>query len=197
MLGVALHYNDKAGRDRVVSHAMVDEMTRAGWIQKADDLPQGSVANTSSSAVRYATRMQSNRSALSRGRRFAEEIIVLCVLWYLRFSLSYRDLEELITERGLSVDPTTVWRWVQRYAPELDRRVRRELKRTGTSWRVDETYVRVAGHWMYLYRGLDSSGATLDFLSLGEAGFHGCPAIPQQGLGCGKPSSPTSHQCGR
>ena len=107
--------------------------------------------------------MQSNRSALFRGRHFAEEIIVLCVRWYLRFSLSYRDLEELMTERGLSVDHTTVWRWVQRYAPELDRRVRRELKRTGTSWRVDETYVRVAGRWMYLYRALDSCGATLDF----------------------------------
>ena len=66
-------------------------------------------------------------------------------------------------ERGLSVDPTTVCGWVQRYAPELDRRVRRELKRTGTSWRVDETSVRVAGRWKYLYRALDSGGATLDF----------------------------------
>jgi IS6 family transposase len=68
-----------------------------------------------------------------------------------------------MTERNLSVNHTTVWRWVQRYAPELDRRVRRELKRTGTSWRVDETYVRVAGRWVYLFRALDSSGATLDF----------------------------------
>jgi transposase, IS6 family len=75
----------------------------------------------------------------------------------------FRELEELMTERGLSVDHTTVWRWVQRYAPELSRRVRRELKRTGTSWRVDETYVRVAGRWVYLYRAVDSSGATLDF----------------------------------
>ena len=107
--------------------------------------------------------MQSNRSALFRGRHFAEEIIVLCVRWYLRFSLSYRDLEELMTERGLSVDHTTVWRWMQRYAPELDHRVRQELKRTGTSWRVDETYIRVAGRWMYLYRAVDSNGATFDF----------------------------------
>ena len=113
---------------------------------RMEDALQGSVANTSSWAVRYATWMQSNRSVLFHGRHFAEEIIVLCVRWYLRFSLSYRDLEELMTERGVSVDHTTVWRWVQRYAPELDRRVRRELKRTGTSWRVDETYVRVAGH---------------------------------------------------
>ena len=89
--------------------------------------------------------MQSNRSALFRGRHFAEEIIVLCVRWYLRFSLSYRDLEELMTERGLSVDHTTVWHWVQHYAPELDRRVQHELKRTGTPWRVDEIYVHAAG----------------------------------------------------
>jgi transposase, IS6 family len=107
--------------------------------------------------------MQRNRSALFRGRHFAEEIIVLCVRWYLRFSLSYRDLEELMGERKLRVDHTTVWRWVQRYAPELNRQVRPELKRTGTSWRVDETYVRVAGSWMYLYRAVDSCGATLDF----------------------------------
>jgi transposase, IS6 family len=84
--------------------------------------------------------MRYNRSALFRGRHFAE-IIALCVRWYLRFSLSYRDLEELMAERNLSVDHTTVWRWVQCHAPELNRRVRRELKRTGTSWRVDETEV--------------------------------------------------------
>ena len=81
--------------------------------------------------------MQNSRSSLFRGRHFAEEIIVLCVRWYLRFSLSYRDLEELMAERGLSVDHTTVWRWVQRHAPELDRRVRLELRQTGTSWRVE------------------------------------------------------------
>jgi len=107
--------------------------------------------------------MRHNRSALFRGRHFADEIIALCVRWYLRFSLSYRDLEELMAERNLRVDHTTVWRWVQRYAPELNRRVRRELKRTGTSWRVDETYVRVAGRWGYLFRAVDSGGATLDF----------------------------------
>jgi transposase-like protein len=107
--------------------------------------------------------MQKNRSGLFRGRHFADEIIALCVRWHLRFSLTYRDLEELMTERGLSVDHTTIWRWLQRYAPELNRRVRRELKRTGSSWRVDETYVRVAGRWTYLYRAVDSTGATLDF----------------------------------
>jgi|SRR6516165_1494417 IS6 family transposase len=107
--------------------------------------------------------MRNNRPALFWGRHFADEIIVLSVRWYLRFSLSYRDLKELMAERGLSVDHTTIWRWVQHYGPELNRRVRPELKRTGTSWRVDETYVRVAGHWAYLYRAVDSKGATLDF----------------------------------
>jgi transposase, IS6 family len=107
--------------------------------------------------------MRNNRPALFRGRHFADEIIVLGVRWYLRFSLSYRDLKELMAERGLSVDHTTIWRWVQHYGPELNRRVRPELKRTGTSWRVDETYIRVAGCWMYLYRAVDSEGATLDF----------------------------------
>jgi transposase, IS6 family len=82
----------------------------------------------------------------------------------LRFSLSYRDVEELLAERGLTVDHVTVWRWVQRYAPELDRRLRKRLKATNDSWRVDETYVRVKGKWMYLYRAVDSTGATIDFL---------------------------------
>jgi transposase, IS6 family len=107
--------------------------------------------------------MRKGRSVLFRGRHFADEIIALCVRWYLRFSLSYRNLEEIMAERNLAVDHTTVWRWVQRYAPELDRRVRRELRPTGGSWRVDETYVRVAGRWTYLYRAVDSAGATVDF----------------------------------
>src|SRR3984893_4383564 len=112
----------------------------------------------------YGRRVQKHRLELFRGRHFADEIIVLCIRWYLRFSLSYRDLEELMAERNLSVDHTTVWRWVQRYAPELNKRIRRELKPTNGSWRTDETYVRVAGRWTYLYRAVDSSGATIDFL---------------------------------
>jgi transposase, IS6 family len=94
--------------------------------------------------------MSSNRPALFRGRHFEDQIIILCVRWYLRYSLSYRDLRELMAERGLSVDHTTVWRWVQRYAPILDQRIRRDLRRPNRSWRVDETYVRVAGSWVYL-----------------------------------------------
>ena len=108
--------------------------------------------------------MRQERPALFRGRHFADESIVLCVRWYLRYSLSYRDLTEMMSERKLFVDPSTIWRWVQRYAPELTVRIRRELKPTNGSWRTDETYVRVAGQWTYLFRAVDSTGATIDFL---------------------------------
>jgi transposase-like protein len=97
-------------------------------------------------------------------RQFEPEMILLAVGWYLRFSLSYRDVEELLAERGLLVDHVTVWRWVQRYAPEIQRRLRPWLRPTNDSWRVDETYIRVKGKWVYLYRAVDSSGATIDFL---------------------------------
>lgn len=96
-------------------------------------------------------------------RHYESEIILTCVRWYLRYALSYRDLEEMMTERGLSVDHSTIFRWVQRYSPELDRRCRPHLKQTNDSWRVDQTYVKVRGKWMYLYRAVDSTGQTLDF----------------------------------
>ena len=97
-------------------------------------------------------------------RHFEPAVITCAVGWYLRFSLSYRNVEELLTERGLPADHTTIWRWVLRYAPELSKRCRRKLKPTNGSWRVDETYIRVKGKWTYLYRAVDSAGATIDFL---------------------------------
>jgi IS6 family transposase len=96
-------------------------------------------------------------------RHFQADIILLCVRWYLRYSLSYRDLEEMMAERGLNVDHTTIYRWVQHYGPELERRCRPHLKSTTDSWRVDETYVKVKKEWVYLYRAVDSHGKTLDF----------------------------------
>ena len=107
--------------------------------------------------------MQNTRPALFRRRHFQDHVIVLCVRWYLRYCLTLRDLEELMTERGLCVDHSTVGRWVQRYAPELYKRIRRELRKPNRSWRVDETYVRVCGVWTYLYRAVDSTGETIDF----------------------------------
>ena len=97
-------------------------------------------------------------------RQFEPRFILIAVGWYLRFSLSYRDVEELLLDRGLPADHVTVWGWVQRYAPELERRLRSHLKPTNKSWRVDETYIRVKGKWTYLYRAFDSAGASIDFL---------------------------------
>ena len=94
--------------------------------------------------------MTRKRPALFRGRHFEDMIILLCVRWYLRYSLTYRDLEEIMAERNLAVDHVTIWRWVQRYAPVLNQRLRRELRPRNRSWRVDETYVKVAGRWAYL-----------------------------------------------
>ena len=97
-------------------------------------------------------------------RHFEAEIILLCVRWYLRYSLSYRDLEEMMAERGLRVDHTTIYRWVQRYAPELEKRCRPHLKACNDSWKVDETYIKIKKIWMYLYRAIDSEGNTLEVL---------------------------------
>jgi transposase-like protein len=104
------------------------------------------------------------RPAIFKWRQTEPVLILSAVRWYLRYSLSLRDVEELLKERGLEVDHTTVWRWLQRYGPELEERLRRHLKPTNKSWRVDETYVRVKGRWCYLYRAIDSAGATIDFL---------------------------------
>ena len=108
--------------------------------------------------------MTRRRPALFRGRHFEDVIILLCVRWYLRYSLTYRDLEEIRAERNLFVDHVTIWRWVQRYAPVLNQRIRREMRRPNRSWRVDETYVKVAGSWAYLYRAVDSGGETIEFM---------------------------------
>ena len=101
---------------------------------------------------------------LFKGRHFDREIIILCVRWYLRFKLSFRDLVEMIAERGTSLAHTTIMRWIQRYVPEFEKRWNRFACRAGASWRVDETYVKIKGRWTYLYRAVDKQGRTVDFL---------------------------------
>jgi IS6 family transposase len=100
---------------------------------------------------------------LFKWKHYQPDIILLTVRWYLRYNLSFRDLVEMMEERGLAIAHTTIMRWVHQYGPELDKRIRRHLKQTNDSWRVDETYIKVKGQWMYLYRAVDSDGNTIDF----------------------------------
>jgi transposase-like protein len=97
-------------------------------------------------------------------RRFPVDIILVCVRWYCKYGISYRDLAEMMQERGVDVDPSTIMRWVHRYAPELEKRVRWYQGYRATSWRVDETYVKVGGHWKYLFRAVDKHGRLIDFM---------------------------------
>ena len=99
-----------------------------------------------------------------KGRQFTAEIVLWAVRWYLQFPISYRDLECMLSDRGVQVDHTTLFRWIQAYAPEIEKRIRPHLRMTNGSWGVDETYLRVKGEWVYLYRAVDASGQTIDLL---------------------------------
>src|SRR6478609_30647 len=99
-----------------------------------------------------------------KGRHFEAALIVQAVSWYLRYALSYRDIEEMLLERGLEVDHSTINRWVLAYAPAIERRLRCFRKPHCGSVRVDETYIRVRGQWRYLYRAIDKHGNPVDFL---------------------------------
>jgi transposase-like protein len=105
---------------------------------------------------------------LFRGRHFDRAIIILCIRWYIAYKLSYRDLVEMMAERGVDVSHTTILRWVQCYVPEFEKRWSRYARPVGTSWRVDGTYIKVRGHWSYLYRAVDKQGLTVDFLLSGR-----------------------------
>ncbi len=99
-----------------------------------------------------------------KGRQFTADVILWAVRWYLMFPISYRDLELMLQDHGVTVDHTTIFRWIQAYAAELEKRIRPQLRLSNGSWRVDETYVKVKGRWTYLYRAVDSRSQTIDFL---------------------------------
>ena len=101
--------------------------------------------------------------SIFKWKHFQSDIILLCVRWYLKYPLSYRNLEEMMAERGLSVVHTTIMRWVTQYSPILDQQVRKYLNNTNDSWRLDETYLKIKGINHYLYRAVDSAGKTIDF----------------------------------
>jgi len=99
-----------------------------------------------------------------KGRHFQHDMILQSVRWYLAYALSYRDIEEMMAERGFTVDHSTINRWVLHYSPQLDVAFRRKKKRVGHRWRMDETYVKIKGQWKYYYRAVDKQGQTIDFL---------------------------------
>ncbi|UVK48163.1 IS6 family transposase (plasmid) [Mesorhizobium sp. AR07] len=98
-----------------------------------------------------------------KGRQFDQSVILLCVRWYLAYNLSLRDLEEMMAERGITVDHTTIHRWTVRFSPLLLERFNWRKRSVTGKWHVDETYIKVRGQWMYLYRAIDSVGDTVEF----------------------------------
>jgi transposase, IS6 family len=103
-------------------------------------------------------------SSVFAGFRFPREVIAVAVRWYLRYGLSYRDVEELLAERGVTVDHVTIYRWVQRFTPEFIEAARFCRHAPGDRWFADETYVKVSGRWTYLYRAIDQHGQVIDVL---------------------------------
>jgi putative transposase len=113
----------------------------------------------------YAPTLQQTDMINFKGHRFEKDLILTGVRWYLAYPLSYRHLEEMMEERGVEVDHSSIYRWVQKFTPQLEAAFRKSKKRSvGKSWRMDETYIKIKGQWRYLYRAVDKEGQTVDFL---------------------------------
>jgi putative transposase len=99
-----------------------------------------------------------------KGNQYPKGVILYAVFFYVRYAVSYRDLEEIMEERGVEVDHATLNRWVVKYSPIIASQAQRQKSRTNSSWRMDETYIKVKGNWTYYYRAVDKNGKTLDFM---------------------------------
>jgi transposase-like protein len=121
-------------------------------------------------------------AALFKSCHFDREIITLCVRWYITYKLSYRDLAEMMTERHVELAHTTIMRWVQRYVPHFVKQGRRFSRPVGRSWRIDETYIKCKGLWVYLYRGVDKEGQTIDFYLSERRGVTAAKRFLQQAI---------------
>jgi len=110
------------------------------------------------------TKLSSEKPELFKGRHFNHLLIIQAVRWYVTYKLSYRDVCDLMAERGVTAVHTTVLRWVQRFVPAFEKKWKNYTRPVGSSWRVDETYIKVKGRWRYLYRAVDEQGQTVDFL---------------------------------
>ena len=100
----------------------------------------------------------------TKGMRFPIDVILVCIRWYAAYPLSYRHLEEMMQQRGVQVDHSSISRWAIRFLPLLEKVFRKHKRPVGGSWRMDETYIKVNGQWKYLYRAVDKAGKTVDFL---------------------------------
>ena len=124
-----------------------------------------------------------------KGRQHTQDMILQCVRWYVAYSLSYHDLEELMQERGYEVDHSTIQRWVVYYAPRIEKAFRKNKKRTGLRWRLDETYIKINGEWKYLFRAVDKQGNTIDFLLTAKRDTKAARRFLDKAIGSsGKPS---------
>src|SRR5216683_1041182 len=122
-----------------------------------------------------------SRNPLFGGRWFEDEIIILSLRWYFRYKLSYRDLVEMMAERGLLIAHTTILRWAVQYAEAFQKRWRQCERPVGGSWRCDETYIKVRGQWVYLYRAVDGQGNTVEFLLSRTRGVAAAKALSHHG----------------
>ena len=125
----------------------------------------------------------SDTEEVFKWKHFSGEIIVWAIRWYCQFAVSYRDLVIMAKERGVPIVHTTMMRWVHMYAPSLKKRLKRFLKISNDSWRIDETYIKVKGVWHYLYRAVDSEGKTLDWMLSKERNQKAAEAFLKQTLG--------------